>query len=101
MIYKCNFHVLSHLLLIYICKLHWNQVAERQAETGLINPTLPDGDELDLQWVYGYRGFDCRNNLHMTENGDVVYPAAALGIVLQGDDSGNALVQKYFRGYSR
>ena len=20
----CNFHVLSHLLLIYICKLHWN-----------------------------------------------------------------------------
>ena len=23
MIYICNFHVLSHLLLIYICKLHW------------------------------------------------------------------------------
>ena len=22
--YICNFHVLSHLLLIYICKLHWN-----------------------------------------------------------------------------
>jgi hypothetical protein len=21
--YICNFHVLSHLLLIYICKLHW------------------------------------------------------------------------------
>ena len=24
MIRICNFHVLSHLLLIYICKLHWN-----------------------------------------------------------------------------
>jgi hypothetical protein len=24
MIYICNFHVLSHLLLIFICKLHWN-----------------------------------------------------------------------------
>ena len=24
MIYICNFHVLNHLLLIYICKLHWN-----------------------------------------------------------------------------
>ena len=24
MIYICNFHVLSHLLLINICKLHWN-----------------------------------------------------------------------------
>ena len=22
--YTCNFHVLSNLLLIYICKLHWN-----------------------------------------------------------------------------
>ena len=24
LIYICNFHVLSHLLLIYICKLLWN-----------------------------------------------------------------------------
>ena len=24
LIYNCNFHVLSHLLLIYMCKLHWN-----------------------------------------------------------------------------
>ena len=24
MIYICNFHVLSNLLLINICKLHWN-----------------------------------------------------------------------------
>jgi hypothetical protein len=24
LIYICNFHVLSHLLLIFICKLHWN-----------------------------------------------------------------------------
>ena len=24
LIYICNFHVLNHFLLIYICKLHWN-----------------------------------------------------------------------------
>jgi hypothetical protein len=24
LIYICNFHVLNHLLLIYIFKLHWN-----------------------------------------------------------------------------
>jgi membrane-bound metal-dependent hydrolase YbcI (DUF457 family) len=24
LIYTCNFYVLSHFLLIYICKLHWN-----------------------------------------------------------------------------
>ena len=26
LIYLCNFHVLSHLLLMYICKLHWNRI---------------------------------------------------------------------------
>ena len=26
MIHICNFHVLNHVLLIYICKLHWNQL---------------------------------------------------------------------------
>ena len=25
MIYICNFHVLNNLLLIHICKLHWNR----------------------------------------------------------------------------
>jgi hypothetical protein len=29
LIYICNFHVLSHLLFIYICKLHWNQVRKQ------------------------------------------------------------------------
>ena len=24
LLFMCNFHVLTHLLLIYICKLHWN-----------------------------------------------------------------------------
>jgi hypothetical protein len=28
LIYICNFHVLSHLLLICICELHWNQTLE-------------------------------------------------------------------------
>jgi hypothetical protein len=26
LIYICNFHVLSHLLLNYMCKLHWNYI---------------------------------------------------------------------------
>ena len=28
MIYMFNFHVLNHLLLIYICKLHWNHLVK-------------------------------------------------------------------------
>ena len=40
----------------------------------------PDCD-MELQWVHGYRSFDCRNNLRYTGKGHMVYPAAALGIV--------------------
>ena len=28
LIYICNFHVLSHFLLIFICKLHWNMLQQ-------------------------------------------------------------------------
>ena len=31
MIYICHFHVLSNLLLICICKLHWNTLAVQWA----------------------------------------------------------------------
>ena len=43
MIYICNFHVLSYLLLIYICKLHWNPIAVSLAFSSLgLFPTFFD-----------------------------------------------------------
>jgi Ca2+-binding EF-hand superfamily protein len=37
---------------------------------------------LDLEWVYGYRSFDCRNNIRYIKNGKkLVYFAGTLGIV--------------------
>ncbi|KAI0227896.1 Echinoderm microtubule-associated protein-like 6 [Lamellibrachia satsuma] len=40
-------------------------------------------NEMQLDMVLGYRGFDCRNNLHYLNDGtDVVYHAAGAGIVL-------------------
>ena len=53
MIYICNFHVLSHLLLIYICKLHWNfntffpeeiKQVHRGKNTYLFNPRIYPND---------------------------------------------------------
>ena len=32
--------------------------------------------------IYGYRGYDSRNNLFFTAEGNLVYPMAALGVVL-------------------
>uniref|UniRef100_A0A8C8RE05 EMAP like 6 n=1 Tax=Pelusios castaneus TaxID=367368 RepID=A0A8C8RE05_9SAUR len=38
-------------------------------------------DSLKLQFVHGYRGYDCRNNLFYTQTGEVVYHIAAVAIV--------------------
>ncbi|KAJ8781191.1 hypothetical protein J1605_011175 [Eschrichtius robustus] len=43
---------------------------------------LPTIQELALDHVFGYRGFDCRNNLHYLNDGaDIIFHAAAAGIV--------------------
>ena len=48
----------------------------------LTPPSLPQ-QELELDMVLGFRGFDCRNNLHFLNDGaDIVYHAAGAGIVL-------------------
>ncbi|PWA28193.1 hypothetical protein CCH79_00020518, partial [Gambusia affinis] len=36
---------------------------------------------LRLQFVHGYRGFDCRNNLFYTQTGEVVFHVAAVAVV--------------------
>ncbi|KAM7447232.1 Echinoderm microtubule-associated protein-like 5 [Porites harrisoni] len=38
--------------------------------------------ELSLDFIHGYRGFDTRNNLHYLPEGEIVYHAAGAGIVL-------------------
>ncbi|ETV90518.1 hypothetical protein H310_14708 [Aphanomyces invadans] len=44
--------------------------------------TMPP-DQLDMEWVYGYRSHDCRNNLKYTKHGTgkMVYPIAKLVVV--------------------
>jgi hypothetical protein len=43
-----------------------------------------DGDapstQLELDFVHGYRGTDCRNNLHWLPNGDILFNTAALAV---------------------
>jgi len=48
----------------------------------------PPNAFLTLEYVYGYRCHDARNNLKFTANGKkVVYHAAAVGIVLDPDNN--------------
>jgi len=45
-----------------------------------------------LEYVYGYRTYDCRQNLYFTSTGKVVFNVAALGVIL--DPATNT--QKFF-----
>ena len=74
-------------------------VMQKMGESGVVNDKAPDADELELEWVHGYRGFDCRNNVFYSQSGDArlaVYHAAALGVCL--DIRSNR--QRYFRGHT-
>eukprot|EP00045_Choanoeca_perplexa_P020173 m.296054 g.296054 ORF g.296054 m.296054 type:complete len:157 (+) comp65081_c0_seq1:46-516(+) len=41
--------------------------------------------QLRLEWVYGYRGHQCRNNIHITSQGDVVYFVAGVAVIMSLD----------------
>ena len=52
-------------------------------EPGNAEWSQPPSEHLDLAFVHGYRGWDCRNNLSYADNADcIIYHVAALGIVL-------------------
>jgi hypothetical protein len=46
----------------------------------MADKTAPES-QLRLEWVYGYRGHQCRNNLFYNANKDLVYFVAGVGIV--------------------
>lgn len=51
--------------------------------------------QLRLEWVYGYRGHQCRNNLFLTGTKDVVYFVAGVGIVFNPREN----KQRFFLGH--
>ena len=66
---------------------NWKTVAAQMApqkadlEHDLNAGCRPDAS-IDLEYIYGYRSHDVRNNLRYTSEGKIVYHAAAVGIVL-------------------
>lgn len=56
----------------------------------------PPESQLRLEWVYGYRGHQCRNNLFYTKEGEVVYFVAGVGVVLNLQERR----QKFFLGHN-
>jgi WD40 repeat protein len=76
-------------------------VWDRLCDSGHADTSLPEQDELVLDHVYGYRGFDCRNNVFYVSGASatrsVVYPAAALGVVTSSQLPEK---QRFLKGHS-
>jgi len=57
------------------------------------NPSPPDA-RYGLEYVYGYRCEDSRQNVYFNSKGEAVYMTAALGVILDS----NSNTQKFFGG---
>lgn len=64
--------------------------------SAMTDKTAPES-QLQLEWVYGYRGHQCRNNLYYTAVGDIVYFVAGVGVVCCHSEEKQ---QKFFLGHS-
>lgn len=51
------------------------------------NDAEPPESNLKLDYVYGYRCYDTRNNLRYNKNDDIVYHTAAVGVVLNAENN--------------
>ncbi|XP_012579835.1 PREDICTED: echinoderm microtubule-associated protein-like 1 [Condylura cristata] len=51
---------------------------------------------LKLEWVYGYRGRDCRNNLHLLPTGETVYFIASVVVLFNVEEQ----LQRHYTGHN-
>ena len=106
---RCSTSVIGVVKTAEIYTNHVNAASEvykSMCSSGVSNGSQPEGDELELEWVHGYRGFDCRNNVfyvnqqkgNSEKNRHIVYHAASLGIMFTIAADGKSK-QAYFRGH--
>ncbi|GAB1609644.1 echinoderm microtubule-associated protein-like 2 isoform X3 [Argonauta hians] len=53
-------------------------------------------ENLQLEWVYGYRGRDCRSNLHYLPTGEIVYFIAATVVLYNVEEE----MQRHYLGHT-
>ena len=56
----------------------------------------PPQSKLKLDWVYGYRGRDCRSNLHFLPTGEMVYFVAAVVVLYNMEEH----CQRHYLGHT-
>ncbi|KAG8279171.1 Echinoderm microtubule-associated protein-like 1 [Homalodisca vitripennis] len=56
----------------------------------------PPHSKLKLDWVYGYRGRDCRSNLYLLPTGEMVYFVAAIVVLYNVEEQS----QRHYLGHT-
>ncbi|KAM3959706.1 echinoderm microtubule-associated protein-like 2 isoform 3-T3 [Aphomia sociella] len=56
----------------------------------------PPQSKLKLEWVYGYRGKDCRSNLYLLPTGEIVYFVAAVVVLFNVEER----CQRHYTGHT-
>uniref|UniRef100_A0A3P8TFW1 EMAP like 2 n=1 Tax=Amphiprion percula TaxID=161767 RepID=A0A3P8TFW1_AMPPE len=72
-------------------------IPDQQRESYSIDQkvALPD-HKLKLQWVYGYRGRDCRSNLYLLPTGEIVYFNASVVVLYNTEEQ----QQRHYLGHN-
>eukprot|EP00794_Sanderia_malayensis_P020047 gene20047-22014_t len=94
----CSVQVQNHALdtECCLCEALWLQtVGTGLSREVMVDKTAP-ASQLRLDWVYGYRGHQCRNNLFYTQNNEVVYFVAGVGVVYSSREKR----QRFFLGHN-
>ena len=83
--------MISFILFVSIRKIrvlkHYKSSKSSTAQSGNLSKEEAIGkseaplQSLELNYVHGYRGYDCRDNLFYSSRGEIIYHIAALGIV--------------------
>ncbi|XP_069390447.1 echinoderm microtubule-associated protein-like 2 isoform X1 [Paralichthys olivaceus] len=70
---------------------------DQQRESYSLDPkvALPNR-KLKLQWVYGYRGRDCRSNLYLLPTGEIVYFNASVVVLYNTEEQ----QQRHYLGHN-
>ncbi|KAI3384518.1 hypothetical protein SNEBB_010481 [Seison nebaliae] len=61
-----------------------------------ISPIYEPSTSLEMEWVYGYRGKDCRSNLHFVHTGELLYCIGELCILYDSEKHR----QRYYKGHT-
>lgn len=72
----------------------WKKTAEKMVPPGFVASSAKPSANLSLDWVHGYRGFDCRNNLRFLSEDHVVFSSAGLVIGQKVSNAGGPLPSK-------